>query len=56
MTSTETYRDAETGESFTVRSTQTVYRATASGTLGDLVLDDQAYVGTYRSAQRWTTP
>ena len=23
---------------------------------GDLVLDDQAYVGTYRSAQRWTTP
>lgn len=56
MTSTETYRDAETGESFTVRSTQTVYRATASGTLGDLVLDDQAYVGTYRSAQRWITP
>lgn len=56
-TESYTFRDGETGESYSFRATTTVNRATVSGSLGELSLDDRAgYVGSYRMQDRWRTP
>ncbi|MGD8200937.1 hypothetical protein ACQE98_09775 [Ornithinimicrobium sp. W1679] len=56
-TQTYTFRDGETGESFSFRATRTASRATVSGDLGDLSLDGKAgYTGSYRSQDRWRMP
>jgi hypothetical protein len=57
MTSSGSYRDGDTGESSSYRFTQNAYKATVTGSLGDLSLDDSmGYVGTYRGMDRWSTP
>lgn len=56
-TESYTYRDGETGESYSFRATTTVNRASVSGSLGELSLDDRmGYVGDYRTQDRWRTP
>lgn len=56
-TYTESFRDKNTGESYTVRARTTTFQATVSGTLGGSSLDgNQGSVGTFRSMQTWRTP